>query len=304
MPVKKPAILLCSCNSLYSVSSAVSPISSITSSYARPTTLRYPTSPPVSSTSRDPKRRYATVNHNRSSNGSAGDQALEWPKAAHPTPYEIFGIRKDAPYTKARFYQLVKLYHPDKHSHSDTISDIPHATRTERYRLVVAANDLLSDPSKRNLYDTHGIGWTGGRPQTLNESMRERDRSWRYEPGNAAHNATWEDWERWYNARDGKTRDSMHMSNGLFAALVVMMCMVGALAQMSRASESGADFLEQKAQADLAIGRQMAKTSRAAAGLSKDERVDSFLRERENVAYQFVPGRFDELQSEQQKSQD
>ncbi len=92
------------------------------------------------------------------------------------------------------------------------------------------------------------------------------------------------------------------MSNGVFASIVVMMCMVGALAQMNRASESGADFLEQKAQADLAISRQMARTSRTGVGLSKDERVDSFLRERENVTYQFVPGRFDELPSEQDKT--
>lgn len=227
---------------------------------------------------------------------------MEWPKATHPTPYEIFAMRKDAPYTKARFYQLVKLYHPDKHSHTDVVNHIPHATRTERYRLVVAANDLLSDPSKRHLYDTHGIGWSGGRIKSINETMRERDRSWRYEAGNASHNATWEDWEKWYDARDGKTRDPLYMSNGVFASIVVMMCMVGALAQMNRASESGADFLEQKAQADLAISRQMARTSRTGVGLSKDERVDSFLRERENVTYQFVPGRFDELPSEQDKT--
>lgn len=213
-------------------------------------------------------------------------------------------MSKTAPYTKSRFYQLVKIYHPDKHAHSPAIDHIPPATRLERYRLVVAANDLLSDPSKRRLYDVHGIGWSGARPQTLNESMRQADRSWRDQPGNAAHNATWEDWERWYAARDGKVREPLYMSNALFASLVVMMCMVGALAQMNRAGESGAEFLEMRDQSDRAIGQQMARKTMRAAGRSKDERVDEFLRERENVSYQFVPARYDDIPvpGEQEKS--
>lgn len=92
------------------------------------------------------------------------------------------------------------------------------------------------------------------------------------------------------------------MSNGLFASLVVMMCMVGALAQMNRAGESGAEFMEQRDRSDRAIGQQMARKTMRAAGRSKDERVDEFLRERENVSYQFVPARYDDIPPEQEKS--
>ncbi|KAF7555127.1 hypothetical protein G7046_g6621 [Stylonectria norvegica] len=224
---------------------------------------------------------------------SGHNDNLGWPKSKYPSPYEIFGLRKDTPYTKKRFYELVKLYHPDKHIHSATVDNLPHATRLERYRLIVAANDLLSDPSKRTLYDNHGVGWTGGKSQTLNETIREADRSWRHQPGNAAHNATWEDWERWYNARDGKPREPLYMSNGLFASLVVMMCMVGALTQISRASESGAEYMESKAQTNHQIAKHMARNNMAGAGLSKDQRVDTFLKDRENVNFDYVPAKYE-----------
>lgn len=212
----------------------------------------------------------------------------DWPKSPHPTPYDIFDIKKDAPYTKKRFYQLVKLYHPDKqHVHHQ---QIPHQTRLERYRLVVAANDLLSDPVKRRLYDGHGIGWSGtGRAQTA----READRAWRHQPGSAAHNATWEDWERWHDARDGKPKQPLYMSNGLFATVVVMMCMIGAFAQMSRADHAGAEYMHATNAYSGAISKKLSQTTRSAAGLSKNERVDTFLRDRENVAYSFVPAKFD-----------
>ena len=235
-------------------------------------------------------RRYAPQN-------GADHEIPAWPRSPNPTPYEIFDIHRSSPYTKRRFYQLVKLYHPDTHDHYHRSESTPagssslsNATRLERYRLVVAANNLLSDPDKRRLYDSHGIGWTDGhRAPTL----READRAWRHQPGNAANNATWEDWERWHEARQGHRREPTYMSNGLFATLVVMMCMVGAMAQANRAETSGTQFVEFTQERNAAIGRQMMKESMAAAGRSKDERVDSFLRERENVSYDYVPSRHD-----------
>ncbi|KAM5351795.1 hypothetical protein ACJ41O_004518 [Fusarium nematophilum] len=291
MPLNKSAILLCSCNPFPAVS-GIPVLPSITSS--RDTRPRYAT---PSSATIDRQRRYSTVNHGHRGSSSHND-VPEWPKTTYPSPYEIFAMKNDAPYTKNRFYQLVKLYHPDRHSHASDIHHIPHATRLERYRLIVAANDLLSDPSKRRMYDDHGLGWTGGRPQTLNEAVRNADRAWRYQAGSAANNATWEDWERWYDARDGKPKDPLYMSNGLFATLVVVMCMIGAFAQMSRAEQSGAEYMEMKNQSNVAIGQQVARRTTVAAGRSKDERVDMFLRDRENLAYAFVPAKYDDEELE------
>ncbi|EXM33857.1 hypothetical protein V3481_002717 [Fusarium oxysporum f. sp. vasinfectum] len=286
MPLNKSATFLGSCNAFPAVSS-ITPIRSITSSRG----VRFSYAPATTFLT-DGYRRYATVNSDQRGSFSH-NEVPEWPKTSYPSPYEIFAMKSDAPYTKHRFYQLVKVYHPDRHSHAPDIDNIPHKVRLERYRLIVAANDLLSDPSKRQLYDVHGVGWTGGRPQTLNETVRSADRAWRHRAGSAAHNATWEDWERWYDARDGRVKDPLYMSNGLFATLVVVMCMIGAFAQMSRADQYGADLVEMKNQSNLAIGQQVARRNTIAAGRSKDERVDMFLKDRENLNYAFQPGKYD-----------
>ena len=260
------------------------------------------------------RRGYATVKDDDGSDAAKarrwagaqhGTDLPSWPRSASPTPYEILGIAKSAPYTKARFYQLAKLYHPDTHDRGNPDAhpsqQIPHAVRLERYHLIVAAHDLLSDPSKRQLYDVHGTGWSGttGRPPSPSEAARQADRSWRQQPGNAAHNATWEDWERWYDERDGRAArprgpDSLHMPNGVFAAIVVMLCMVGALAQKSRADSAGTYYVETRAQQDKQIGGDVMKSTAAMAGHSKDARIETFMRDRENVAYDYTPKKYDD----------
>lgn len=196
----------------------------------------------------------------------------------------------------------MKLYHPDTHGHGHghagaasphppSLARLSPAARLERYRLVVAANDLLSDPAKRRLYDMYGIGWTDGcRAPTL----READRAWHQRPGSAARNATWEDWERWRAAQNGHApSEPIYMSNAMFAALVIIMCSVGAMVQASRAETSGTQFVKFSQERDAAIGRQIISDGMTAAGRSKDERVDSFLRERENTTYDYAPGTYD-----------
>ncbi|KYK54831.1 Hsp40 co-chaperone Jid1 [Drechmeria coniospora] len=271
-----------------------------------------PASALLSSIPRHGRRRHATA---RQTPGRHEPPA--WPSSPNPTPYEILDLPRDAPYAKQRFIQLVKLYHPDTEHHdghhlgpssssssptflpsasvsasaSASAPRLPRAIRLERYRLVVAANDLLGDPAKRRLYDLHGVGWSHGHGAP---NLRDADRAWRHRPNSAARNATWEDWERWYEVRSGKPREPTYMSNGLFATLVVAMCMVGALAQANRAESSGADFVEYAQQRNADIGHQMRRDGMARAGRSKDERVDSFLKDRENVAYDYVSSRYDE----------
>jgi hypothetical protein len=102
--------------------------------------------------------------------------SLRWPSAKNkkrggvgeeegsipPTPYEIFGQRERSEYSKRRFCALVKLYHPDRHCQHGgdaELAQLSRAMKLERYRLVVAANALLSDPMKKAAYDQYGIGW-------------------------------------------------------------------------------------------------------------------------------------------------
>lgn len=226
-----------------------------------------------------------------------------WPHKPNPTPYDIFAIARTEAYPKKRFYQLVKLYHPDL-SHAAPAARVPPDVRLERYRLVVAANSLLSDPAKRRAYDMYGAGWGLGGPagsasRQSAEEARRADRSWRQRPGNASRNATWEDWEAWYEARGegqaGRPRqETQYMPNGVFAMLLAMTCIIGAMLQGQRAGMSGSQVLELADQRDRAVGGEMRRSSVALAGMSKDQRVDRFLRDRENVAFQFSTARYDD----------
>jgi curved DNA-binding protein CbpA len=220
---------------------------------------------------------------------------------------------RKGPYTKKRFYQLVKLYHPDIHSShyeaaihttanshttkprnsSSSSNGITHSIRLERYRLVIKANDILSNPEKRHLYDQYGIGWT---ERSQNEQLRAADRSWRDQPGNAAMNATWEDWEKWHAARDPSQKQppgGFYMPNSVFAALVAMLCTIGALAQGRRAEVAGAHYVDVATQRHQDVSEEVRRSTSASAGMSQDERVERFLRDRENVIYSFSPGQYD-----------
>uniref|UniRef100_A0A8H7NIQ4 J domain-containing protein n=1 Tax=Bionectria ochroleuca TaxID=29856 RepID=A0A8H7NIQ4_BIOOC len=213
-----------------------------------------------------------------------------WPTKANPSPYDVLGLKPKEPYNKARYYQLVKIYHPDIQA---STSPIPTATRLERYRLIVAANNLLSNPDKRHTYDTHGIGWH------LNDGshaeVRQADRNWRHQPGSPAMNATWEDWERWRQDREtrGKKQEPLYMSNAVFASLVGAAGIIGALLMEQGAEGAGAHLVELQGVRNHAVGQQMRSNAMASAGLSKDERVYRFLRDRENVEYSFSPGKYE-----------
>ena len=87
-----------------------------------------------------------------------------------PTPYQIFGQKKDSPYSKRKFYELVKLYHPDRHDYGSSGNLPSYTTKLERYRLIVAANDILSNPVKRAAYDRYGSGWNG-QPDALSPEI-------------------------------------------------------------------------------------------------------------------------------------
>ena len=284
------------------------------------------------------RRTYAATpsgDHKPRHNDRNANDIPAWPSHKNPTPYDIFAINRTDAYTKRRFYQLVKLYHPDLASSSSSskpssstsssassssaaASGVPHAVRLQRYHLIVAANTLLSDPAKRHAYDTYGLGWTS--PSSLSApDMRRADRAWRSQPGSATSNATWEDWERWYEARsEGSSTTGAnasagaavgasgrqgvnYMPNGIFAMLIAMTCIIGAMVQGSRAESAGARYVETKAQKNQEVGEHVRRSTQASAGMSKDERVGRFLRDRENIMFQFSPGRYESSGDDEQR---
>lgn len=211
--------------------------------------------------------------------------------AANPTPYEIFDQGKSAPYSKKTFYSLVKFYHPDRHAlQARSINPLSHAAKLERYRLVVAANTILSDPAKRRAYDLYGAGWGADAPGDMlsNAGWREMDRAWRSRPGSAAGNATWEDWERWHEQRKGgggKRQEPLYMTNGMFVVTLAAMVVVGSWGQATRAGSHSVQLIEMRENSSQRISEDMWRRREQQAVLGKEDRIESFLRQRDGWSH-------------------
>ncbi|KAI4213498.1 MAG: hypothetical protein LQ351_003999 [Letrouitia transgressa] len=168
---------------------------------------------------------------------------LHWPQldSEVPTPYQIFHLQKAAPYSKRRFYELVKLYHPDRHyveCKIRSVNSLPPAVKMKRYRLVIAANDILSDPARRRAYDACGAGWNGHpdvgesqRPMYNRNSKTKSRWSGFSDNSSPAGNATWEDWEQWYQRDMGQPQTPVYLSNEGFFFLVALFVTLGAVFQ-------------------------------------------------------------------------
>lgn len=240
-------------------------------------------------------RNYAMITGGYSRNEH---ETLPWPEVtaanAIPTPYQIFNQRKGSPYSKRRFYELVKLYHPDRQN-IDAVSDgIPDATKLERYRLVVAANELLSCPVKREAYDCYGAGWNGqpGVMGPRNTSDTTEDwgdyagRGWGGGRGGPFPNATWEDWEKWYARGEKAEQSPTYFSNGAFVALIVMFAALGGVGQATRVGNYSMTFIEQRDALHDEMSKELMRRRKQSNSLgNRDERVHSFLKQRDPFGY-------------------
>jgi len=220
---------------------------------------------------------------------------LRWPEVtsanAIPSPYQIFNQKKGSPYSKRRFYELVKLYHPDRHDHESSTDGLTYAMKLERYRLVVAANDILSDPVKRGAYDCYGAGWNGQPevtgPRDTAEWGNGNGRGWSGGPGGPSQNATWEDWERWYQ-RDAKgTQEPRFISNSAFVGLIITFAALGGVGQATRVGNYSMSFIEQRDALHDNISKDLTRRRKeTTTGFgSREERIHSFLKQRDPDGY-------------------
>lgn len=248
-------------------------------------------------------KRYATVagrsddHHEEASSSDHHD----WPSpprgSPYPTPYQIFALKHNAPYSKTRFYQLVKLYHPDKTGSTteNSKNHLSHKVKTERYRLIVAAHTILSDPAKRSAYDRFGAGWNGkaevGRDdnsKSPGQSPGPFSQSWGNPDDPIWRNATWEDWERFYARRsedaEGVRRERqapVYFRNTYFLALVIAVVMMGGSLNYNRAQDVGQTFVEQRDLVHDRAAKELRKVKQDVHSRGKEERIQWFLRQRE-----------------------
>jgi curved DNA-binding protein CbpA len=213
-----------------------------------------------------------------------------------PTPYEIFHLDKSAAYSKHKFYELVKIYHPDRHIAPDNVCsrEISHIERLERYRLVILANEILSDPIRRQNYDKNGEGWADHHRIINRHTQGYHAEGSRKPYGRGKDcddspfaNATWEDWERWYARDTNETAKQSYAGNyispNMFASLILMMAVISGVAQATRAGQYSGS-LEEKAQAFTEKTSRFLRTraeTQKMESLDSDERVKWFLEKRD-----------------------
>jgi curved DNA-binding protein CbpA len=288
MSIRKPLLIPSTYGSLQAFhTSATQPQSSTSSSRcwtkAKPST-RYQ--------QRCNHKGYATLSGTGREN--AHEKHHDWPLPPKgqrcPTPYQIFALKKNQAYSKTRFYQLVKIYHPDKSDASD--SSISQEMKSERYRLVVAANIILSDPVKRSAYDRIGAGWDGkadiaGKAGSGGSGPFQQN--WRDPSDPVWQNATWEDWERWREAREDEAmgvkrekQSPLYMNNSYFIALIALFALMGSSANVHRAQENGQNFVEQRDIVHDRAAKELRKVKQDVQAMrGRDERIQWFLRNRE-----------------------
>ncbi len=224
------------------------------------------------------------------SHGQPGN--LPWPQLSSrttiPTPYQIFHLDKDAIYTKRRFYELVKIYHPDRHISEKAISEmssISSEERIERYRLVVAANDILSDPAKRSAYDRYGSGWgrhIDTRSQTRHSGFYYSTRPSGFDTYDSPmRNATWEDWERWYQRHNREKQEPVYFSNGTFLSMISVLAALAGVMQAKQMGEASFASLEQVEATTQECSKHLQSRRTASRELdNRNDRVQRFLESR------------------------
>jgi curved DNA-binding protein CbpA len=207
-------------------------------------------------------RGYATV---RGSKSYDFRDNMNWPchtkaqPSSHPSPYDIFELERGAVYSKHKFYELVKIYHPDRHNSvgiDQPIHKLTHFERIERYRLVVQAHEILSDPVKRKAYDATGAGW-GAKTSEVSGTSRP----WRADSTDSPYaNATWEDWERWYaktntGPNGPQAYEGTYFNHNAFASFVILVAIITGVLQATHAGTS-ASSVEERARAFTAQTHQ------------------------------------------------
>ncbi|KAH7401449.1 hypothetical protein BKA66DRAFT_507976 [Pyrenochaeta sp. MPI-SDFR-AT-0127] len=264
------------------------------SSYANFSPLCYSHTSPAAAAAAHPPwcARHTLSRHTRSyaQQVDAGDaDLLNWPEAVKPhktpTPYQILRCSKGDAYSKNRFYALVKLYHPDRCHPTSAVARLPLHVRLERYRMLVAAHDILSDIEKRKAYDTWGHGWIGHQnlPTAHHHYNWEYDqRRWASDPRN---NATWEDWERWHGENDGSKEPdarTVQLSNFAFMSLIFAFVSIGGVVQGTRFSTFNSSVIERRDQIHREASMELRRSKNATISGDRDERIRTFLEHRES----------------------
>ncbi|CCX35422.1 putative Hsp40 co-chaperone Jid1 [Taphrina deformans PYCC 5710] len=208
---------------------------------------------------------------------------LPWPPHQFPTPYEIFHVEQSASAgeIKKRYYELVKIYHPDK-IHN------PSVLENERFHKIVAANDLLCDKSKRSAFDRYGVGWQwagSDRHSKVYAGQMSGSRFNQYNRQRRADHSETAPWDHFYTGnRTTNGDETRYTSNTNFIGFLVFLSAIGAVVQAARLGKASAEINERADKQHFNTARDLAESRRLARDLGKDERRRLFLAHRSGDA--------------------
>ncbi|KAK8064264.1 hypothetical protein PG996_008916 [Apiospora saccharicola] len=216
-----------------------------------------------------------------------------WPSMTDCNPYEILEQPRGGPYNKRRFYELVMVYHPDRWIHGE-YHGIPKSTRIERYRLILAANAILSDPVKRRAYDEHGMGWTlGGVRSHAATGRNPSQKQTAARHSSSTMNATWEDWETWrdrdYNdthgyrhgwQTSGGQQQAVFLCNRRFALTLLLLATTGSCLMLLAVWTRAKVMSDHQLKIHETLLDELCHVGDSEVGLSRQERINLFLRRR------------------------
>lgn len=107
-----------------------------------------------------------------------------------------------------------------------------------RYRLIVAAHEILSDPTRRMVYDRSGHGWHS-RTELFGSSSHRAATTGAPNDDAIYRNATWEDWERYrrQQQRQGpggnrqqhdnwEGEEGVPVPSSVFGSFLIMSCLI------------------------------------------------------------------------------
>ncbi|KAF9264268.1 DnaJ-domain-containing protein [Marasmius fiardii PR-910] len=96
--------------------------------------------------------------------------SLPFPTHANPTPHQIFHLSRSASQEeiKERYYELVRIYHPDKNKSSESSEETAHA----RFQAISNAYNILRGHSPTSDSDAEGLSRYGSMSQQATTASR------------------------------------------------------------------------------------------------------------------------------------
>jgi len=108
----------------------------------------------------------------------------------------------------------------------------------------------------------------------------------------AMGNATWEDWEKWYDKYRrpgdpprGGPQSTVYLSNSAFVSVIAVLAALGGIGQATRADSMSKTFIAQRDDAHDRALSELRRWKSAKSGWSREERIETFLRDRDPAAY-------------------